>query len=192
MIGMNKPKILIVEDGESQRFVLKGFLVREGYLVDEAENGAKALQCLKDHPFDVVLLDYKMPGMNGMEVLKEIKRINHAIDVVIISAYGNIEHAAEALEAGAFYYITKPVELDKLLIILAHISQGYSLIDSQRHKLHQRLADMDSGIDAANDQKQNDTGKTLSSILKNYLSIWPDNYFTTVRQPQLSAILRLR
>jgi DNA-binding NtrC family response regulator len=133
-----------------------------------------------------------MPGMNGVEVLKEVKRTNPEIVVVIISAYGTIERAVEAMDAGAFYYITKPVELDKLLILLDHISQRYSLINRQRHILHQRLADMNGGIDAVNDQKQNDTGKALSSILKNYWSIWPDNYFTTVKRQQLSAIVRMR
>ena len=128
MPGINKPRILIVEDGEAQRFVLKGFLIREGYLVGEAENGTEAIQCVMDNHFDIVLLDYKMPGMNGMEVLKEIKRINPAIHVVIISAYGNMEHAAKAMEAGACYYITKPVELDKLLMLLDHISQRSSLV----------------------------------------------------------------
>jgi DNA-binding NtrC family response regulator len=191
MHGM-KPKILIVDDGESQRFVLKGFLLSEGYLVDEAENGIKALQCVRDQHFDIILLDHKMPGMNGVEVLKEVKRTNPEIVVVIISAYGTIERAVEAMDAGAFYYITKPVELDKLLILLDHISQRYSLINRQRHILHQRLADMNGGIDAVNDQKQNDTGKALSSILKNYWSIWPDNYFTTVKRQQLSAIVRMR
>ncbi len=99
---MNKPKILIVDDGDSQRFVLKGFLLREGYLVSEAENGIKALQSVKDQHFDIILLDHKMPGMNGVDVLKEIKRTNPEIAVVIISAYGTIERAVEAMGSGLF------------------------------------------------------------------------------------------
>ena len=128
LAAMNKPSILIVDDGESQRFVLKGFLVREGYLVGEAENGIKAIQCVRDELFDIILLDHKMPGMDGREVLKEIKKNNPEIDVVIISAYGTLERAVEAMEAGAFYYITKPVELDKLLILLDRISKQHTLI----------------------------------------------------------------
>ena len=144
---MNKTKILIVDDGESQRFVLKGFLLREGYLVDEAENGIKALQCVKDQHFDIILLDHKMPGMKGVEVLKEIKRMNPKIAVVIISAYGTIERAVEAMEAGAFYYITKPVELDKLLILLDHISKRYSLMKMESQMFRQGLEDNDGVID---------------------------------------------
>ena len=120
---MNKLDILIIEDWESQLYLLKGFLVREGYRVAGAKDGSKAIQCVRNDHFDVVLLDYKMPGMNGMEVLREIKKIEPDIDVVIISAYGTIERAAEAMDAGAFYYIIKPVDLDRLLILLDKVSR---------------------------------------------------------------------
>ncbi len=180
--GMNKPKILIVDDGESQRYVLKGFLLREGYLVDEAENGIKALQCIRDQHFDIILLDHKMPGMNGVEVLKEIKRINPEIVVVIISAYGTIERAVEAMEAGAFYYITKPVELDKLLMLLDHISKCHSLMKKENHILRQELENRNGVIDMIGDRRyqkeENITGKELTSMLIRYLNACPDNYIT--------------
>ncbi len=181
---MNKPKILIVDDGESQRFVLKGFLLREGYLVGEAENGLKALQCVKDQHFDIILLDHKMPGMNGVEVLNEVKRMNPKIVVIIISAYGTIESAVEAMEAGAFYYITKPVELDKLLIILDQISQHHSMIKKDKQILRQELGDNDGVIDAISNRRsqkeENITSKELASMLIRYLNACPDNYITTV------------
>ena len=180
---MNKPKILIVDDGDSQRFVLKGFLLREGYLVSEAENGIKALQSVKDQHFDIILLDHKMPGMNGVDVLKEIKRTNPEIAVVIISAYGTIERAVEAMEAGAFYYITKPVELDKLLILLDHISKRHSLIKKDNQMLRQELVDNYSAIDIISDRRyqkeENITGKELTRMLIRYLNSCPDNYITT-------------
>jgi DNA-binding NtrC family response regulator len=181
---MNKPKILIVDDGESQRFLLKGFLLREGYLVGEAENGIKALQCVKDQHFDIILLDHKMPGMNGVDVLKEVKRTNPEIVVVIISAYGTIERAVEAMEAGAFYYITKPVELDKLLILLDHISKRHSLIKKENQILRKELGDNNSAIDIISDRRylkeENITGKELASMLMRYLNACPDSYITTV------------
>ncbi len=181
---MNKTKILIVDDGESQRFVLKGFLIREGYLVGAVENGIKALQCIKDQHFDIILLDHKMPGMNGVDVLKEVKRTNPEIAVVIISAYGTIERAVEAMEAGAFYYITKPVELDKLLILLDHISKRHSLIKKEKHILRQELVDNYSAIDIISDRRnlkeENITGNELASMLIRYINACPDNYITTV------------
>jgi two-component system NtrC family response regulator len=183
-LSMNKPKILIADDGESQRFVLKGFLLREGYLVDEAVNGIKALQCIKDQHFDIILLDHKMPGMNGLDVLKEVKRMNPEITVVIISAYGTIERAVEAMEAGAFYYITKPVDLDKLLILLDHISKRYSLMKKDNRMLRQELGDNDGIIDTISNRRyqkeKNITSKELASMLMRYINACPDNYITTV------------
>ena len=71
---MHSQHILIVEDWDSQLFLLKGFLIREGFLVGEAENGLQAIQCVSKTHFDTILLDYKMPGMNGVEVLRTIKK----------------------------------------------------------------------------------------------------------------------
>jgi len=184
--GMNKPKILIVDDGESQRLVLKGFLAQEGYPVDEAENGVRALQCIKAQHFDVILLDHKMPGMNGVDVLKEIKRIDPKIDVIIISAYGTIERAVEAMEAGAFYYITKPVDLDNLLILLDHISKRHSLIKKSSLILHQKLEDKDGVIDIIRDyryqQEGSLTGRALTRMLIDYFNSYPDHCFGTVNR----------
>ena len=183
MHGMNKPKILIVDDGESQRFVLKGFLLREGYMVGEAENGINALECVKDHHFYIILLDHKMPGMNGVDVLKEVKRTNPEITVVIISAYGTIERAVEAMEAGAFYYITKPVELDKLLILLDHISKRHSLTKKENQILHQELENKNGVIDTISNRRhqkeENITGNELARMLMRYLNSCHDNYMTT-------------
>ena len=125
---MRKLDILIVEDGRSQREMLRDFLVSEGHRVMEAENGETAIKMVLNNHFDLILLDYKMPGMDGVEVLKEVKRINHEIDVVIITAYGTIETAVEAIKVGAIDYITKPVELDELLILLDRVAERRGLI----------------------------------------------------------------
>ena len=125
---MQKLHILIVEDGRSQREMLRDFLVSEGHRVMEAENGEAAVQTVAAHHFDLILLDYKMPGMDGLAVLKEVKRINHEIDVVIITAYGTIETAVEAIKAGAVDYITKPIELEELLILVDRVAERRGLI----------------------------------------------------------------
>ena len=125
---MQKLNILIVEDGRSQREMLRDFLISEGHRVMEAENGKAAIHSVLNSPFDLILLDYKMPGMDGLEVLKEVKRINHEIDVVIITAYGTIETAVEAIKVGAIDYITKPIELDELLILVDRVAERRGLI----------------------------------------------------------------
>ncbi len=125
---MQKLNILIVEDGRSQREMLRDFLISEGHRVSEAENGEAAVKSVLSHHYDLILLDYKMPGMDGMQVLKEVKRINSEIDVVIITAYGTIETAVEAIKVGAIDYITKPVELDELLILVDRVAERRGLI----------------------------------------------------------------
>lgn len=125
---MRKLSILIVEDGQSQREMLRGFLLSEGHTVAEAENGEAAIKSVLNGHFDLILLDYKMPGMDGLQVLKEVKRINHEIDVVIITAYGTIETAVEAIKVGAIDYITKPVEFDELQLLLERVAERRRLV----------------------------------------------------------------
>lgn len=124
---MQKLNILVAEDGKSQREMLKGFLTDESYEVSEAERGEEALEKIKSGYFDLLLLDYKMPGMDGIHVLEEVKRINPEIDVIIMTAYGTIDTAVKAMKAGAADYITKPIELEELAILLERISERQTL-----------------------------------------------------------------
>ncbi|HPL62703.1 MAG: sigma-54 dependent transcriptional regulator [Syntrophales bacterium] len=121
-------QILIIEDGTSQREMLRDFLAGEGHFVEGSEDGEKGLQRIREGHFDLVLLDYKMPGKNGLEVLKEIKQINPEIDVIMMTAYGTIETAVGAMKAGAVDYITKPIELEDLLLHIGRISERRTLL----------------------------------------------------------------
>ncbi len=125
---MSSLDILIVEDEPYQREMLRDFLLEEGHRITEAEDGEKALRLLGAGSFDLVLLDFRMPGMNGLEVLREIKRLNPEIDAVIITAYGTIETAVAAMKAGARDYITKPVDLDELSILIDRIADHRRLV----------------------------------------------------------------
>jgi len=119
--------VLVVEDGQSQREMLRDFLKEKCHDVSEAEQGEEAIAFLGSHYVDLLLIDYKMPGMDGMELLGRVKQINPEIDVIMITAYGTVETAVAAMKAGAADYITKPIELDELLILIDRISERRTL-----------------------------------------------------------------
>jgi len=120
---MDKLNILVVEDGQSQREMLKDFFSKEGHMVAGAEDGNTAIEQVQGGHFDLLLLDFKMPGMNGIEVLKKIKDINPEISVVMMTAYGTIETAVDAMKLGAVDYISKPIDLDDLSLLVGRIAE---------------------------------------------------------------------
>ncbi len=119
--------ILVVEDEPFQREMIRDHLVGEGYRVHEAESGEKALQLLEKHSFDLLLLDFRMPGMNGIEVLKEARRVAPHVEAILITAYGAIETAVEAMKAGAADYLTKPINLDELGLLIERVGRHLML-----------------------------------------------------------------
>ena len=135
---MKKLSILIVEDGQIQREMLRDFLRKEGHSAAEADCGEKALAEIRAAYFDLLLMDYKMPGMNGLQVLQEVKKINPEIDVIMMTAYGTIETAVEAMKAGAVDYVTKPIDLDELVLHINRISERRILL-RENEMMRQRL-----------------------------------------------------
>ncbi len=110
--------ILVVDDEFSVRDSLYNWFKIEGYRVDSAENGIEALKKLQENPWDIVLVDIKMPGMDGIELQRHIKKIDNTIIVIIITAYATVDTAVEAMKEGAFDYLSKPVDPDKLSILV--------------------------------------------------------------------------
>ncbi len=110
--------ILIIDDEKAIRKTLAEILSYEGYKIEEASDGEEGLKKFSSTTFDVVLCDIKMPKMDGIEFLEKAKEINPDVPVVVISGHGNIETAVEAVKKGAFDYISKPPDLNRLLITL--------------------------------------------------------------------------
>ena len=110
-------KILIIDDEAPIRRVLRDILENENYQVDDASNGMEALQLIKEHDFDAVFCDIKMPEMDGIEVLEAIRKESD-MPVIMLSGHGTIETAVEAIKKGAFDFIPKPPDLNRLLITL--------------------------------------------------------------------------
>ena len=125
---MEKMGILIVEDEETQRGLLEGLLRKEGYAAVGAGDGESALRLVRERTFEIVLLDYKLPGMDGLSVLKKLKELNPEIQVIMITAFGSIENAVTALKEGAFEYLTKPIDLDDLLFKIKKVEERLHLI----------------------------------------------------------------
>jgi two-component system, NtrC family, nitrogen regulation response regulator GlnG len=115
---MDQGKILVAEDEESLRFVLKKALENEGYWVQTAVDGSGARQSLTDSNFDVALLDIKLPDVDGLTVLKESKQNGVDTAMIIMTAQNTMRNAIGAMKSGAFDYITKPFDLDEVLVLV--------------------------------------------------------------------------
>jgi DNA-binding NtrC family response regulator len=129
---MTAPRILIVDDEPHIRFIWERSLSREGYLLDEAADGAEALQKLGQHNFDVILLELQMEHVNGMEVLKHVLELDADMVVIILTAHSSVESAVEALRLGAFDYLFKPATPES---VRERVRQG---LQQRRHALRRR------------------------------------------------------
>jgi len=121
---MSVTKILIVDDELIMRESLAGWLARDGHRVDKAESGEKALQMLQKVRYDILLLDIKMEGMSGLDVLKRVKESDPDIAVVMITAYGSIPSTIEAMKNGAHDYLLKPFDPDALGVVIEKILES--------------------------------------------------------------------
>ncbi|MDY6822063.1 MAG: sigma-54 dependent transcriptional regulator, partial [Deferribacterota bacterium] len=112
-------KVLLIEDNVSLASIIQIMLEDEGINVDYSDDGLKGLKLFKENlDYDAVVIDIKLPGLNGYEIFKNIKKINDTIPIIIITAFGNIPDAVKAIKSGAFDYITKPFDNDEFLIVI--------------------------------------------------------------------------
>lgn len=126
-------KILIVDDERVVRESLYHWFSREGYETGTAENGEEALQKLAKENFDTLFVDMKMPGMGGFELLQTVKALYPDTAVVIITAYGSIDSAVQAMKIGASDYLLKPFKPDQLSLVMEKISQQIKLTSEYKY-----------------------------------------------------------
>lgn len=129
-----KPRksILIVDDDSAHRTMLRTLVGGWGYDVVEADDGSTAIETVQQHPFDMVLMDVRMLKVSGLEALEKIKAFNPAIPITIMTAYSSVETAIEALKKGAYDYLTKPLDFDKLRLSLERAMEHLRLKEENR------------------------------------------------------------
>jgi DNA-binding NtrC family response regulator len=124
---MAQDRVLIVEDEKLIRWSIKSRLEENGYVVSEVDSGKKAFDLLEDEDFDLMLLDFRLPDTTGLEILRRVRQEAPETSVVMMTAYGTVESAVEAMKLGAFDYLTKPVNLDELTVIVNKALETTSL-----------------------------------------------------------------
>ncbi len=134
-------RILVVDDEFSVRDSLYNWFKAEGYQADTAENATEALKKLQENSYDIVLLDIKMPGMDGIELQKHIKKIDSNIIVIIITAYATVDTAVEAMKDGAYDYLSKPIDPDKLTVLVRNAVNQRRLV-AENLQLRQKVDEL--------------------------------------------------
>ncbi|MBU0477255.1 sigma-54 dependent transcriptional regulator [bacterium] len=126
---MNKASVLIVDDELKIRRILQIMLENENYKTEQAKDGVEALKKMETVDFDLIITDMKMPNMNGIELLEQIQKRNNTVPVIIMTAYGTIQTAVEAMKKGAYDYILKPFDLEEMKIT---VDKAYKLTFLER------------------------------------------------------------
>jgi len=121
MTEQAKIRILVVDDEESARVALSKILTHEGHDVSSAGNGLEALEFLRNRDADLIITDINMPGMNGLTFLRELNRSHPRSNVIMLTAYGEVESYLEAMNLGAFEYINKPINYADLKKVINKI-----------------------------------------------------------------------
>jgi two-component system NtrC family response regulator len=124
--------VLVVDDEESQRKVLAGFLRKRGYAVEAAGSPAEALAVAAARAVDLVLSDLKMPGGSGLDLLDGLRRLNPEIPVILMTAFATVQSAVAAMKQGAADYLTKPVDLDELELLVGRVLERRALVSENR------------------------------------------------------------
>ena len=147
--------ILIVDDEEAQRKVLAGFLRKRGFEVVQAGDVGTALEIAASRTIDLVLTDMRMPGQTGLDLLGELYRLNPEVPVIVMTAFGTVATAVDAMKKGAADYLTKPIDLDELEVLIARTLERRALV-SENEELRRQVESRYrlEGLESANPRMQ--------------------------------------
>jgi DNA-binding NtrC family response regulator len=120
-------RILIVDDNREVRTILQEYLREEGYPAEGAQDGEDALKKHDIHPYDLIITDLNMPGMTGIDLIKEIGKGNGNTEFIIITGYASLDTAIEAVKAGAFDYLVKPFRIEELKVVIKNAQDKIAL-----------------------------------------------------------------
>lgn len=148
-MNMNKPNVLIIDDEIGMCETLEDILEEHNFAAESAYDGKTGLKKIKKKKFNAVILDLKLPDLNGIKVLEKIKKYSPETEVVIITAYATLENAVEAINKGAYSYITKPIDVNELINFLKKAIEKQKLIEENKRlrELNENIVkSMDEGI----------------------------------------------
>jgi DNA-binding NtrC family response regulator len=208
---MKDYNILVIDDEAAQRDVLTGYLKKKRFKIFSASSGKEGIEIAKNNPVDIILSDFKMPDLNGIEVLEQVKKINPEISFVIVTAYGTVENAVRAMRLGAFDYISKPVDLDELDLMIERIIEHKNLKSEnqllktqlqEKHKISsivsqsQKMEEVINVAARVAESKatvlitgENGTGKEVLAKAIHYMSSRKEKPFVAVNVPALTETL---
>jgi len=136
---MSKANLLIVEDDPFQRKLIRENLERENYTVFEASSGKEALSIISSNPIEIAIIDYRLDGETGIRVIQDMLERNPLITPIVVTAFGNIENAVEAMKKGAYDYIVKPIDFEKFLLVIERALE--------RHKLKKEVSLLQTSLE---------------------------------------------
>ena len=205
---MSSYNILIIDDEKSQLEILSGYLKKKGFSITSCSSGIEGIEAVKQKAIDIVISDFKMPDKTGYEVLCDVKKINPEISFIILTAYGTVESAVKAMRAGAYDYLSKPVDLDELDLLIDRIIENKNLKSEnkylreqieEKHKFSTFRSNSSAMEEAINlaarvaESKatvlitgENGTGKEVMAKAIHYLSPRSGKPFVAVNLPALS------
>jgi DNA-binding NtrC family response regulator len=133
-----KPRILVVDDEPVVRESLLNWFAEDGYPIEMADSGYEALQKMKESNWDILLTDVKMPGMDGLELQQQVKKLAPEVTVIIMTAYASVDSAMQAIKEGAYDYVTKPLDPEDLTQIIERAWERQRLLQ-ENLELKERL-----------------------------------------------------